>query len=704
MARPVQTLNLSECAVKELERAAKDTSNGRVAVRAAMVLQKARGMSVRQIASALSERPSTVCKWVHRYQESGLAGLRNLPRGNSKGVYGDGFQQKLLELLNSTPPDDAPAWTYALLARQLQVSVPVVERYLRKSGIRLRDLKCSETGAENVRRILYGKTETADDRQEEAPAEDGASTQTGAAGSHSSDETPDPLQLEIVLRARNAEGEIVMERSALRDHAITDPGHFDISSVNGFRRDFAVYERNLFDAYVELAETFSAEYLQKAAVILKEDSPDVQLRTRRVCSEFGMFRILCAGELAGNANTDEIILTEGQEEVELLTCTEPGGSYRRTAEMLTRVQHRCSSGQINPRVLEGYVVRTGEKIQNALNNRADTVLRAAGFDPETLCPMEGCTLDIKSPDDGRKSGNDAKEEYDRLIAGIICRFNEGKPEYAQIRDSDLITKAGGDPDNVIIVRIDEVGVNRQNEQRAKTENGQKIRKGHKSTERVENTVIHIQRGDRSYVITATSMFRAFKLLLCFLLENGLKEGVRLLIFSDGASNIRKAVERYLGFYPYCLYLDWYHLQKRMREMVSSAFRGTRDQKRAILANVKVRLWAGNVDDTLDYLSGRDEKDIRNRKVFEEMKEYLDKRKRPFIYPYALRKELHAPNASSQAEKANDLIVAQRQKHNGMSWSYPGSGALAVVTALRLNGELQTWIQDREVPFAFQAAV
>ena len=37
------------------------------------------------------------------------------------------------------------------------------------------------------------------------------------------------------------------------------------------------------------------------------------------------------------------------------------------------------------------------------------------------------------------------------------------------------------------------------------------------------------------------------------------------------------------------------------------------------------------------------------------------------------------------------VVATRQNHNGMSWSKSGSGALAIITAARINGELENWM-------------
>ncbi len=66
--------------------------------------------------------------------------------------------------------------------------------------------------------------------------------------------------------------------------------------------------------------------------------------------------------------------------------------------------------------------------------------------------------------------------------------------------------------------------------------------------------------------------------------------------------------------------------------------------------------------------------------------------------YAVRRELGLRNSSNRGEKANDLLVAERQKHKGMSWSKSGSVALASVTALKKNKIYKKWFQEREIEF------
>ncbi|MDO9535590.1 MAG: hypothetical protein Q7J85_09755, partial [Bacillota bacterium] len=70
--------------------------------------------------------------------------------------------------------------------------------------------------------------------------------------------------------------------------------------------------------------------------------------------------------------------------------------------------------------------------------------------------------------------------------------------------------------------------------------------------------------------------------------------------------------------------------------------------------------------------------------------------------YALRKQLGLRNSSNKGEKANDLCVADRQKHNGMSWSKSGSVALASVISLHLNNEQELWCSKDTLSFTWAA--
>ena len=182
-------------------------------------------------------------------------------------------------------------------------------------------------------------------------------------------------------------------------------------------------------------------------------------------------------------------------------------------------------------------------------------------------------------------------------------------------------------------------------------------------------------------------------ILAFALEHGLKEGAELVFFSDGANNIKTAIETYFSFYPFTLYLDWFHLTKRIKEDGSRVFGGTIEEKKRYYKEIFNRLWPGNLDEAKSYM---DTLPIRNKAMYDKLIAYLD-RKSPYLCSNALRKELGYCNASSPVEKANDLLIARRQKHNGMSWSYLGSG-LAIITATLYNGRLAMFVHDGTMLF------
>jgi hypothetical protein len=60
-----------------------------------------------------------------------------------------------------------------------------------------------------------------------------------------------------------------------------------------------------------------------------------------------------------------------------------------------------------------------------------------------------------------------------------------------------------------------------------------------------------------------------------------------------------------------------------------------------------------------------------------------------------RRERHYLGGA-HAEKANDLMVARRQKNKGMHWSQDTSDALAALKTLMLNGGWDLYWHSRHV--------
>jgi hypothetical protein len=113
------------------------------------------------------------------------------------------------------------------------------------------------------------------------------------------------------------------------------------------------------------------------------------------------------------------------------------------------------------------------------------------------------------------------------------------------------------------------------------------------------------------------------------------------------------------------------------------------------------LWKGLTDKAIELLQEMSTNDIRNQSEVNSLVEYL-KRNKPYIPCYAVRKQLGLRNSSNIGEKMNDLVVSERQKHNGMSWSKQGSVALASVTSIKRNRESKIWFEKRELEFKLAA--
>lgn len=220
---------------------------------------------------------------------------------------------------------------------------------------------------------------------------------------------------------------------------------------------------------------------------------------------------------------------------------------------------------------------------------------------------------------------------------------------------------------------------------------------------VHHTNIYIKFGDKSYALTCVDgMVMAFRLLIAFLMENDLLQGKDLVFFSDGAKDIKRMIELFFGFRPYQLILDWFHVKKRLEELLSTALNGKAYRNEVLDQHILTMVWRGKIDDAITFLRN----DISKNKIkqskdgsdlIEKVVTYLTDR-RDDIACNALRRWFGLKVSSNAVEKTNDLLVASRQKHNGMSWSVDGSASLAILTSICRNGGLTEFIDRKEVPF------
>jgi len=140
-------------------------------------------------------------------------------------------------------------------------------------------------------------------------------------------------------------------------------------------------------------------------------------------------------------------------------------------------------------------------------------------------------------------------------------------------------------------------------------------------------------------------------------------------------------------------LDWYHLRKKCADLGSMICHG-RKAKATLLRSLYQHLWQGEVDGAIALLVAY-RPQARNAERLDELIQYLCDRQ-PYIPNYRARRRNRHYIGSAHVEKANDLIVAQRQKGAGMHWSLATSDALAALRTLMLNGGWDRYWRHHEV--------
>ncbi len=358
-------------------------------------------------------------------------------------------------------------------------------------------------------------------------------------------------------------------------------------------------------------------------------------------------------------------------------------SYRNATEMLNLFFHRNEQNSIKLRTLSDMMERTGEKISESLAEATKGSLKAHGFDEESGLPETGKEL---SKNITGSCVSEKTAAHIQTLQGVIDSINTNRDEKIPFAAGELDIEV--EAMDCVYVSIDDIGVKRQK--------GSRSPEFEKDTKYVENTVAHIQYGQENYVLTAVGMKTVMKSILAFLLANGLLKH-RLIFLTDGARNIKSSIKEFFSFRPDSIILDWFHLKKKCQELLSMAIRGRIERNRVLEKLLRV-LWAGDVNSAISYLNTLEPSIIKNRKWLEGQCSYLE-RKKDNLACYAVRAKLGLRNSSNSVEKENDLLVAKRQKHNGMSWTDHGSGSLAALEMVFQNGYEKMWFSEGQISFA-----
>jgi len=364
-------------------------------------------------------------------------------------------------------------------------------------------------------------------------------------------------------------------------------------------------------------------------------------------------------------------------------------SYRKSAQKLNRALRRKEGKEVRARTMANLVEREGEQIQASLEKKAEQILENHGFNPNGS---------IKNQE---KAATSLKEEEIMLAREEVCQaieeLNRGQEKEKQIDLSEL-HETFEDPSAIKAnISIDDVCCKKQ-----KVSGRKKGSPPKEKREMVYNTVTHIQdKTSRAYTLNTYNISQMMIIVLAFLLSNEmLCEPGSLVFFTDGARDLRSAIQDVFHFIPFKIILDWFHLEKKCKDLLSMAING-KQVKNQVLTELLAWLWLGKVEKAIKVLSGLKAETIKNATQRDNLITYL-RRNQDCIPCYALRKKLELRVSSNPVEKANDLVVSNRQKQNGMSWSTDGSTSLATLTAVRRNGEDMNWLLHLDIQFQFDA--
>ena len=134
--RPKRPLRLAPPDEEKLELLARRPKTAqRVAVRAKIVLQAAKGLASQEIARKLGITGSTVGKWRERYRVRGMEGLSDEPRpGAPRRITDSKVEEAVTQTLESLPPA-ATHWSTRLLAAKVGLSQSAVVRVWHAFGL-----------------------------------------------------------------------------------------------------------------------------------------------------------------------------------------------------------------------------------------------------------------------------------------------------------------------------------------------------------------------------------------------------------------------------------------------------------------------------------------------------------------------------------------------------------------------------------------
>lgn len=136
MARPISIPEITAEEKLILERRVRaPTTSQRDVLRARIVLLRAEGRTLQDVAQQLQVSVPSVCKWAQRFAREGLDGLRDRPGRGRKPSLPAATVQRVIEAASQAPPGRA-RWSTRALGAHLGLSHGSVARIWRSHNLK----------------------------------------------------------------------------------------------------------------------------------------------------------------------------------------------------------------------------------------------------------------------------------------------------------------------------------------------------------------------------------------------------------------------------------------------------------------------------------------------------------------------------------------------------------------------------------------
>ena len=378
-------------------------------------------------------------------------------------------------------------------------------------------------------------------------------------------------------------------------------------------------------------------------------------------------------------------------------------SYRKTSELINRTRYQPDDGTPSRTICE-QAEREGTQVIQAIDQVARQLLTTHQFREDGV--FDGTSTAYQE--------QPFTPLPDTQVAEAMAVCQAQAPVPCDLRENPVSYEA---PDHTVNITIDDVGPKRQKATRSQRGQAAEKEIGASSTDPsiketsakpagkttrkyVRTTIVHVEHANQRYCLAGHGIKYVLSLVVAFLLNNDLLH-CRLQFFTDGYTILHDAIRWCFSWYPnLAIILDWHHLEEKCKRQLSLAMTG-RVMRNETVEEVRALLWYGLVDQAMARVMQIPPAQIKDPEAMSTLLGYFE-RNRENIPCYAVRKALGLRNSSQIGERMNGLLVSERQKHNGMSWSVSGSVALASLTTLARNNEHARWFHEGTIEFKLAA--